>query len=96
MLGHNIQAMLEDGVTLQEAVRCASLSMLNELQDIITVMLTVPWPQALNVDRLEFAEPHVELRDGELHIWFGETDVPQGPVVRVPIPPENGVASVDS
>lgn len=71
LLGHNIESMVHDGLTWPEAVREASHNMLNELQDIVAVTLTVPWPQDPHSDRLAFASPHAEIRKGELIIWFG-------------------------
>lgn len=84
-LGLNIEINLREGVSLEQAIRESMLSTLNELQDIVTVSLTVPWPSAPEGRRYDFAYPRVEIRQNRLYFWFGD-EHPHDGIPNVPLP----------
>lgn len=75
LLGHNIEMNLAEGASTEDAVRGASLNMMNELQDVVTHVLRRPWPPEAVDKPFEFAAPRAEVRDGILLLWFDATDM---------------------
>ena len=87
LLGQNIGQNLAAGLSDEDAIIGASLSMLNELQDIVTKVLTVPWPPQSATHARDFALPHAEIRGGTLRLWFGdELEDKKAATVRVKFP----------
>lgn len=84
-LGLNIDINVREGVPLEDATRLSMLSTLNVLQDIVTVILTVPWPNAPGGGPYDFAYPRVEIRQNRLSFWFGD-EHPHGAIPNVPLP----------
>jgi hypothetical protein len=72
----NIEANMTEGATVHEAVQIAVGNKLEELQDMVTEHLTVPWPQRSRMGPSEFVKGEVEVIGGVLQIWFGERDAP--------------------
>src|SRR5262245_40390412 len=72
-LGENIEGNMGGDLTDEQAIKVASLNMMNELQDVVTIALRSPWPpqEEAGAPSGEFAEPHAEIRDHTLHLWFG-------------------------
>ena len=79
----NIEMNIAVGATAEEAIQNAVGNKLQELQDIVTEHLTVPWPQRLGMGPSEFVWPEVEVTSGVLHIWFGEREAPLFPGIRI-------------
>jgi hypothetical protein len=79
----NIDANMAEGATVEEAVQTAVSNKLQELQDIITEHLAVPWPQRMGMGASEFVSPEVEVIDGTLQVWFGERDARLFPLLRI-------------
>jgi hypothetical protein len=46
-------------------------NVLSGLQDAISIETTEPWPR-MDSHRRAMALPQVEVRDGELHMWYGD------------------------
>ena len=68
-----------------EGVVLAVESMLDRLQDHVTVAMTVPWPPVEGCGPGYFAFPMVEWRDGILRLWFASHEGPVTLVVEVPL-----------
>jgi hypothetical protein len=67
----NIELNVADGASIDEAIQTAVYCKLQELQDIVTEHLTVPWPQQAGMGRSEFLAIESEVLDGVLQIWIG-------------------------
>ena len=86
LLGQNVECQLEDGASDHDALCQAALDMLNRLQDVVSVALTVPWPQEPGMVHSDFAEPFADIRRGTLYLRFGANwDAPAIPIVVVPL-----------
>jgi hypothetical protein len=68
-----------------EAAASATSMRLEELQTVVTLHLTSPWP-AVDGDRSAFQEPFAYSRDDRLHFGFGDASpgAPMTAVVAVP------------
>ena len=83
LVADNIELNVAEGASIDEAIQTAVYNKLQELQDIVTEHLTVPWPQQAGMGRSEFVPIEAEVLDGVLQIWFGERNASLFPVVRM-------------
>ena len=70
-IGPNVHLKIADGQGQDDALANAIYQLANRLQDELTRVLTLPWPQQ-GAGRPEFADPHSEIRDGVLYVWYGD------------------------
>ncbi len=63
----------DDGRSFEERVQTATLSLLSHVQDQIVLALGSPWPATSGS---ELPLPHVEVANGWLHAWFGDSSRP--------------------
>ena len=85
IVADNIEHNVAEGASFDQAIENTVHSTLQELQDIVTVSLTVPWPQERGMGRSEFAPVEAQVIDGVLQIWVGERNTPLFPVGRIAI-----------
>ena len=79
----NIETKMEEGATAYEAIESTVNHKLNELQDIVTEHLRVPWPQQPGMGRSEFVPISAEVVNSSLEIWFGDRLAPLYPIIRI-------------
>ena len=82
-LGQDISDTVTSGLTLQEAVRFCALSMLEQVQDMISRKRQEPWPKGQSAS--DFLMPDVQLEGGRLLMWFGERGR-DSPMVSIDLP----------
>lgn len=60
---------------LADLASTLACNVLSSVQDAISIETTEPWPLMASCgasQRREMALPHAEVRDGELHMWYGD------------------------
>lgn len=84
LLGQNIEENLELDPSCEDVICHCLRHMLNELQDIVTVGLTVPWPLCSRAKPGEFADPYAEVRDEVIYFGYGR-EHPEAVVMSVSV-----------
>lgn len=74
LIGHMFQTLRDSGSTWKDALESATLSALEQLQEIITRELHTPWPTVSGETLSQFAPPHIEIRGETLFCSYTTRD----------------------
>lgn len=72
LLGQNISENLKNETSWEDVVSHCLSHFLNEVQDIVTEFMTVPWPQYPEMEPGEFALPQIETAGRTISFWYGK------------------------
>jgi hypothetical protein len=78
--GTALDPILKQSGDLEENVELAALAALQSVQDGIVRILQTPWPTTTQLGtqerRSEVPDPGAAVRNGKLHIWYGDSADP--------------------
>jgi len=59
-----------------ERIEYVALELMSQVQDLVAVATTEPWPLVIVNNRRDMAMPNARVEGNRLHMWYGDSAVP--------------------